>query len=91
MAKGFHDDIEVFVGINSNNEIEAVGIGKQSETMNLGTKVTEPEFLNQYTGEKDIQNIDTIANATISSSAVNRAVDIALDYHNNVNSNGGAN
>ncbi|HAX74169.1 MAG TPA: electron transporter RnfG [Firmicutes bacterium] len=57
-------------------------IGSFSETPGFGTRVKEPEFLDQVINHQvDELNIDTLAGATISSSAVKQAINQATDYY----------
>lgn len=75
-TKGYSSTIEAMTGLGLNLEITNVKILSQNETPGLGTRVTEPEFLEQFKG-KDLASfskVDTITGATISSSAVIKAV-----------------
>lgn len=75
-TKGYSSIIEIMVGLDLNFDINAVKIISQSETPGLGTKITEPSFQNQFKGKNQtsISKVQAITGATISSSAVIRAV-----------------
>ena len=64
------------VGFTSEGEITQLQmISAQGETSGIGSKVTLPEFLSQFTGKTEsLDGVDTISGATVSSSAVVRAV-----------------
>jgi electron transport complex protein RnfG len=49
-AKGYGGTIGMTVGINTDGEVTGVIIGLNNETPGLGSKVTEPDFLNQFIG-----------------------------------------
>lgn len=85
--KGYGGEIAVTVGINSENKISGVKIGNNNETPGLGSKAADDKFTGQYK-DKDIQKdfivvkipatadneIQAVSGATISSSAVTKAV-----------------
>lgn len=84
-GKGYGGPIQILFSLDNNKNITKVIIVKQDETPGLGTKITEKEFLDQYTGKNkgdvtlkkdDLQNgkIDAITAATISSRAVTNAI-----------------
>lgn len=64
------------VGFTSSGEITSLEmISAQGETSGIGSKVTTPEFLSQFVGKtQELDGVDTISGATVSSSAVVRAV-----------------
>jgi len=89
--KGYGGSIDVTVGIGSDGAVTGVRLGDNKETPGLGTKVAEAPFINQY-GGKNIKEsfelvkkppsgnqIQAITGATISSRAVNSAVQAAAD------------
>lgn len=79
---GFKAEIEMVVGVAPDGSCLAVKVISLSETPGLGAKVAESEFLSQYNGKTGGLEIKTdiaeVASATISSSAVNDAVNAAL-------------
>jgi electron transport complex protein RnfG len=50
-SKGFKDDINKIVGIDSSGYITGVRIISMEETPGLGSKTQNPDFLEQYTGK----------------------------------------
>jgi electron transport complex protein RnfG len=85
--KGYGGEIAVTVGISSENKISGVKIGNNNETPGLGTKTADDKFIGQYQ-DKDIlkdfivvkrpaaadNEIQAVSGATISSTAVTKAV-----------------
>ena len=90
--EGFGGKIELIVGILMDGTITGYKVIEQSETPGLGSKVTEPQFSNQFVGKnaytdnfdlkKDGGEIDAVTGATISSRAVVGAVKKAVAAYN---------
>lgn len=91
VSKGYGGDIEMTVGIAADSKICGVIIGSNSETPGLGSKMTEPSFINQFTGvdveddlklvkqdKKSPDEIQAISGATITSRGVTEGVREAL-------------
>ena len=89
--KGYGGPIDVTVGIGVDGSVTGVKLGENKETPGLGTKAAEAPFITQY-GGKNIKaifelvkkppagnQIQAISGATISSRAVNSAVQAAAD------------
>jgi len=75
-ADGYSSTIETMVGMLEDGTITGVQVLAQNETPGLGTRVTEPGFLQQFSNKK-IQNlgeVQAITGATISSEAVMVAI-----------------
>lgn len=92
VAKGYGGDITVMTGVNLNRTVSRVRILDHSETASVGSKAeTNPELLldtyetrtGPFTVSKsannDPQNIVAISGATVTSRAVNSAVNRALE------------
>lgn len=80
-ADGFAGPIDLLLGLNSRqNRISGIYVLSLSETPGLGTRICDPEWLNQFidsSGGDSLrlgQEIDGISGATISSRAVTDAV-----------------
>jgi len=92
--KGFGGTITVMTGISSSGEIEGIKVTSHTETPGLGTKAMTPEYLSQYSGQSAVAiegadaNVDAVTGATISSKAIFRAVETALEQYKQL---GGAN
>lgn len=94
-SKGYGGKINIMVGIKNNGEVSGIKILSQSETAGLGANCEQPEFYKQYSG-KPTQNlkvvktsdvkkdeIKAITGATITSKAVTKGVNEAIDFYNN--------
>jgi len=97
--KSYGGEVKVMVGINTDGTVSAVEILSINDTPGLGMKAKEPKFLDQFKdkiaeigvnkntpGENEIQ---ALTGATITSQAVTRAVNTALERFEKVT--GGAN
>ena len=84
IAKGHDGDIRLMAGVSSNGEVTGLKVVSSNETPGLGSKITEPAFINQFIGknyytlalkqDNSRGGIDGIAGATLSSRAVVDAV-----------------
>ncbi len=76
--------MSVAVGFTDRGEIAAIKvISVQGETTGIGTKVANDDFLARFTGKtaENINGVDTISGATISSSAFKNAVAEAAQFY----------
>ncbi|ACI18870.1 RnfABCDGE type electron transport complex subunit G [Dictyoglomus thermophilum] len=85
-TKGYSSDIVLLVAINDSGAIEKVKVVSQQETPGLGTEVTKDDFLAQFIGKKEAnlevkKNVKPVSGATISSSAVVRAINEVLKHN----------
>ena len=92
--EGYGGDIKITVGITADGTINGISILSISETAGLGMRATEPAFYEQYQGKQaekfvvskdggDVEPIDALSGATITSRAVTGAVNAALGYYQN--------
>jgi electron transport complex protein RnfG len=78
-AKGYGGDLEIICGIGEDGKIlSAKTLSATNETKGMGTKVAEPDFEIQFPGKSSADSFDTIAGATITSSAYIGAIHDAL-------------
>lgn len=91
-AEGYGGDVNVMIGIDNDNKITKIKILSMNETAGLGAKASEEKFTKQYEGltnniavEKnnggnpDDNTISAISGATVTSKAVTKAVNFAVD------------
>ncbi len=103
LAKGFGGDMEVIIGIDNEGSIDGVRIGNHAETPGLGAKAADEEFVEQFGGKsidkpiqvKKTENLDdneiqALTGATITSEAVSDAVNLVMNYYNQILSDRGA-
>lgn len=83
---GFSGAINMVVGIGENGKVSGVSIVSMTETSGLGTNANKDSFRNQYIGKigtqavtKDGGNIEALTGATITSRAVTKGVNSALE------------
>ncbi len=76
-GKGYSSVIETIAGMTKDGTITAIKIINHNETPGLGSRVAEPEFMNQFRGinSQDLSKIQAITGATISSRAVKDSVE----------------
>ena len=86
-AKGYHDLIEVMIGVNPDGTLTGISIMTHTETPGLGARIVEPEFTDQFAGldldttklAADGGKVDTLSGATFSTVGVITAVNAALE------------
>ncbi len=94
---GFSGELGVIFGIDNEGFISKVKILKTMETPGLGTKASEPAFINQFVNKslksfnfkvkKDGGDVDAITGATITSRAVTLAVRRGIEGLGNIDLN----
>ena len=87
-AKGFSGEFPVAVSFDINLVVKKIWIADKehgfNETEGFGSKIRDSSFINQFSGKKEeeIEGIDTITGATVSSKSVIDAVKLAFTYIN---------
>ena len=83
--RGYGGDMLVMVGIDTEGKVSGVSLLRHNETPGLGAEAGKPRFLNQFTGKsRKVEvggNIDSVSGATISSKAVAKAVNDAMEIY----------
>lgn len=95
LPKGYGGKIELIVGISKDGNITGIDIGSMSETPGLGSKAAEPAFKDQFSGKNTANElavvkgkssseneIQAISGATITSKAVTKGVNAAIEVYN---------
>ena len=86
-AKGYHDLIEVMIGVGPDGTLTGISIMTHTETPGLGARIVEPQFTDQFAG-LDLETtklaaeggkVDTLSGATFSTVGVIAAVSAALE------------
>lgn len=91
-SEGYGGDVAVIVGVNEDLTVNRVKITQASETPGLGAKASNEDFLGQYSKQKFKIEVDkngsaanaeskisAISGATVTSKAVTKAVNAALE------------
>lgn len=99
---GYGGNLQVAVGITKDGKLTGVEIISHTETAGLGSKCTEPEFKDQFTGKSAStiefsktgasadNEIDAISGATITTNAVVNGVNAGLAYFDKMLKGGSA-
>lgn len=76
IGKGHHGAIETLAGMTKEGNITAIKVLSQSDTKVLGNRITEESFTGQFRNKniQDLDNIQAVAGATLSSEAVVNSV-----------------
>lgn len=91
---GYGGEIKIMVGVNTDGTVRKLAVlSADNETPGLGLNIKKESFLDQFTGKTNgiavnkntpgENEIQALTSATISSSAVTRAVNSALDCFEN--------
>lgn len=90
-TKGYGGELKMLVGIDIDGVVTGIAITESMETNGLGSKATDPKYLANFVGKSgsvDVKKsggeIDAIAGATVSSTAVGNGVNSALDIFSKV-------
>lgn len=99
-AKGYGGDVSVMTAVNPDGTVKSVAIlDVSNETPGLGQNAAKESFYSQYAGKKkgvsllkngadsEKNEVDAVTGATITSTAVNRAVNEALDEFEELSGN----
>jgi Na+-translocating ferredoxin:NAD+ oxidoreductase subunit G len=92
-AKGFHGNIDILVGISKDEKITGINIISHSETPGVGSKVEKQDFKDRFK-EKSIKElfkvikaapakeneVEGVSGASVSSAAVTKGVNDAVEY-----------
>lgn len=76
---GYGGAMSFMVGMNENAEFTGVTVLSHNETPGLGTRVLEDEYMNQFIGLSDPNEVDDVTSATVSSLTLKRAMDNAVE------------
>lgn len=84
-TEGYGGDISMTVGVSLEGTITGIQVLSHSETAGLGAKCTDDEFRGQFVGIQANpvimnQDFDQISGATITSSAVTKAVNAVVSF-----------
>ena len=74
-VQGYKDVITYIVGVDMNQNIVGFVVNYVNDTPGLGSKVGDPEFAQSLVGKNLSDTFDTIAGATVSSSAALKGLD----------------
>ena len=80
-SEGYGGDIELIVGFDADFKVTGVEYISMSETPGLGSRAKEEPFASQFNGKpaRDFSQIQAMTGATVTSKAVNGAINQASD------------
>lgn len=94
-TSGYGGNVEVITGISLEGKITGIKVVKHQETPGLGANSTKPEFQSQFndkstdkelivvkTGAKEVNEIQALTGATITSRSVTTGVNSAISIYN---------
>ena len=76
-TKGFGGLVTFMIGMDANGGVTGIKVLDHSETPGLGTKITNIDYLDKYSGQVDPNKVDNITGASYSSRALKKAVALA--------------
>ena len=80
MTSGYGGDIKIICGVDADGRVIRSRAIEQSETKGLGARIAEAPFADQFDGvDSELEGVDAITGATISSTAYIGAIRDALD------------
>jgi electron transport complex protein RnfG len=84
-APGKNGNVEMLISVDEAGNYDAIDYTVMNETNGIGTKVTEPEYVDSLTSQSTSSvSVDTISGATYSSVAVDTMMTaVASDYNTN--------
>ena len=82
VAKGFGGPVTYYIGIDQSGNFVGISMFDHSETPGLGSKVSNAEYLEGYYGGAEIDGVDAITGATITSTSLKNALRQALEAYN---------
>ena len=87
VSNGFNGPIQFVIGIDNNSTIVGYDVISNTETSGVGTRVAEDAFKNTVIGKTTGDTIDTLTDATISSTAVINGIDAAKAVYADLSGN----
>lgn len=87
-AKGYGGQVPLAIAFSSDGSVIALTAMSNDETPGLGSKALTPDYLSQYVGrsaeEIDKSDVDLVSGATITSTAVVNAYNVAVEAYEEV-------
>ena len=79
---GYGGDLPIITGINLDGTIAGIRIFKNEETPGIGTKIMEVDFMDSFIGKSNVDDIEMISGATVSTEGVVYGVEGAIEAFN---------
>ena len=95
VTSGYAGDISMLVGVSNDGKVQGLVVRDLQETYGLGARaLTDTEFLTQFLGTDGTaavgEDIDALTGATVTSKAVTRGVNSAVNFVTGADTSSGA-
>lgn len=78
-TSGYGGSFNVIVGLDADGRVIAVRVGKNSETVGVGSHAAESGYTDGFVGKSgSVDDVDVLSGASVTSRAIKRAVNSAL-------------
>lgn len=81
VSKGKSSGLTVMTGVGVDGKVIGVKITDDDETAGYVDRIIKAGFLDSMLGKSDVDDVDTVSNATKTSDGVRKAVKKALEYY----------
>lgn len=83
VVNGYGGEVSYLVAMNKDASYQGfIALTYDGETSGFGTRIADEEFSSQFEGKTVDDNIDTLAGATVTSSAVVKGINQAVEHFN---------
>lgn len=79
--KGFGGPVTFYIGVDGEGRFTGIDMFENDETPGLGSKVGNAEYLSKYYGGSEVDSVDAVTGATITSTALKNALRSALEAY----------
>ena len=84
VTQGYGGEMETHVTFDAEGKITAINVRDAQETENVGGVLTaeNSDFINALiAGQDDLSKVDAVSGATVTSNAMIKAVELAVEYY----------
>lgn len=79
---GFKDNLIYLVAISDSGNFDGFKVLQNNDTSGFGSRVSDPEFYDQFVGKSIDTKVDTLSGATVSSVAAVNGLKDVVEYYN---------
>lgn len=79
---GFKDNLIYLVAISDSGNFDGFKVLQNNDTSGFGSRVSDPEFYDQFVGKSIDTKVDTLSGATVSSVAAVNGLNNVVEYYN---------
>ena len=84
VTQGYGGEMETHITFDAEGKIAAINVRDAQETENVGGVLTaeNSDFINALVaGQDDLSKVDAVSGATVTSNAMTKAVELAVEYY----------